>query len=118
MRKSQYARLALAALLIFLSGSEAARAEEMSAQIAVIGPLRENIVSSSGGAQPPFTGNVINVTVGALAFYNQGYWGNNATVAVVDAGSIWGGPDGHEILPQVPTFIHDPAGPGEQTGEF
>ena len=51
-------------------------------------------------------GALINFTVGADAFYTQGYYGNNAVIANVEAGHIW---NGHETLTGVTTYLNDPS---------
>jgi hypothetical protein len=74
-----------------------------------------NIVSSNADPTNPFNGLVLNDVVGATRFYDQGFIGFNATIANVEAGSIW---NGHETLTQVSTYVQDTVSPGPQTGEF
>src|SRR5262245_33536169 len=64
------------------------------------------IVSSNGGASPPYSGLNINEFLGADRFYNQGYTGSRGIVSNIEAGHIW---NGHETLGHVTTLIDDPA---------
>ncbi len=70
------------------------------------------IVSSLSGSSV-FNGVNINALVGAERFYFEGYWGDRAVMANVEAGHIW---DGHETLAHVDTFVNDPSisGPTRQ----
>jgi hypothetical protein len=109
-------RCLLAVSILFVASKDA-HAQSGNGQTirAVFGPTAvSNIVSSSSGPDP-FSGEVINVVVGATRFYDEGYIGFGATVANIEAGNIW---NGHESLGHVTTFLQDTISPGPQTGEF
>lgn len=57
-------------------------------------PTAHGLVSSYGGTGA-FDGIYINQAIGADAFYQDGFFGQNATVANIEAGLIW---NGHESL--------------------
>src|SRR5689334_22425362 len=71
------------------------------------------VVSSNGGANPPYTGIDINSFVGADQFYLHGYTGSRAVVATLEAGHVW---NGHETLGHVTTRID--AGLAAPNGDF
>jgi hypothetical protein len=100
-----------------VGGTQSARAadEATSSSGLLSGPIAAEIlfdptVIGSGmagyvsGSQPqtivtgPFSGSNINATVGAGAFYSNGYTGTGAVVANIEAGHIW---NGHETLANV-----------------
>lgn len=57
-------------------------------------PTAYGLVSSYGGTNA-FNGIYINQAIGADAFYQDGFFGQNATVANIEAGLVW---NGHESL--------------------
>jgi hypothetical protein len=64
------------------------------------------LVSSLGGTSI-FNGVYINEVIGADAFYNQGYFGQNAVVANIEAGAVWGA---HEsTVGRITQTIFDPS---------
>jgi hypothetical protein len=64
------------------------------------------LVSSLGGTSI-FNGVYINEVIGADAFYNQGYFGQNAVVANIEAGAVWGA---HEsTVGRIAQTIFDPS---------
>ncbi len=63
-----------------------------------------DLVSSNGGANPPFTGININNFLGANRFYTAGYTGGNSVAANAEAGNIWGTAAGHESLTHVTQY--------------
>lgn len=74
---------------------------------------RSAIVTSTGGANPPYTGLNVNAVVGANAFYAAGYTGSTAIVANIEAGLTW---NGHETLSQpghVAQYIPGPGSVGD-----
>ncbi len=71
------------------------------------------VISLTAG--PGGNGIIINTLLGADTFYNNGYFGQNAVVANVEAGAIW---NGHESLTQLTTYISDPTITGTQLGQF
>lgn len=72
------------------------------------------LVSSLGGTNA-FNGIYINQAIGANAFYNQGFGGQNAVVANIEAGTIWAA---HETTTgRISQTIIDPAILGTQLGQ-
>lgn len=72
------------------------------------------LVSSYGGTSI-FNGVYINEVIGANAFYNQGYGGQRAVIANIEAGIIWGG---HETLQgRVSQTLFDRSITGTQLGQ-
>jgi hypothetical protein len=64
------------------------------------------LVSSLGGTSI-FNGVYINEVIGADAFYNQGFFGQNAVVANIEAGAVWGA---HESTTgRISQSIYDPS---------
>ena len=72
------------------------------------------VVSSNGGANPPYTGINVNQFLGADRFYTNGFTGSRAIVANVEGWHIW---NGHESLGHVAKYIDDPATPAPN-GDF
>ena len=72
------------------------------------------LVSSLGGTNA-LDGIYINQAIGATAFYNQGFGGQNAIVANIEAGTIWGA---HETTAgRISQTIFDPSILGTQLGQ-
>jgi len=69
------------------------------------GPLWA-IVSSNADPNSIFDGVNINQLIGAETFYYNGYFGDRAIIANVEAGNVW---NGHQTLSQVNTYINDPS---------
>ncbi len=65
------------------------------------GTIVFGIVSSN--VDPIFNGVNINALVGAEQFYLNGYWGQRAVIANVEAGHVW---NGHMTLGHVADFIN------------
>jgi hypothetical protein len=77
-------------------------------------PQVYGLVSSYGGTNV-FNGVYINEVIGANVFYNQGYGGQRAVIANIEAGIIWGG---HESLQgRVSQTLFDPSITGTQLGQ-
>lgn len=77
-------------------------------------PQVHGLVSSYGGTNL-FNGVYINEVIGANAFYNQGFGGQRAVIANIEAGTIWGG---HETLQgRVSQLLYDPSITGTQLGQ-
>lgn len=77
-------------------------------------PQVHGLVSSYGGTNL-FNGVYINEVIGANAFYNQGFGGQRAVIANIEAGTIWGG---HETLQgRVSQVLYDPSITGTQLGQ-
>jgi hypothetical protein len=76
------------------------------------------IVSSNGGANPPFTGVFVNDFLGANRWTSVGFTGTGAIIANVEGGWAWGStvanPNRHQSLPvgAISQFL---AGPGALT---
>ena len=64
------------------------------------------IVSSNADPNSIFDGVNVNQLIGAETFYLNGYFGDRAIIANVEAGNVW---NGHQTLPQVNTYINDPS---------
>jgi hypothetical protein len=79
----------------------------------LLAPRASAVISISAG--PGGNGIIINTLLGADRFYNNGWLGQNAVVANVEAGAVW---NGHETLTQVNTYIADPTITGTQLGQF
>jgi hypothetical protein len=78
-------------------------------------PVRAGaVVSSNGGANPPYTGLNLNTFLGADRFYGNGYTGSRCVVANIEAGHVW---NGHETLGHVNTFLAAPGLPAPH-GDF
>jgi hypothetical protein len=77
-------------------------------------PNASALVSSYGGTSV-FNGVYINEVIGADVFYNQGFGGQRAVIANIEAGTIWGG---HETM-QGRTIqnLFDPTITGTQLGQ-
>lgn len=60
----------------------------------LLGPAEGHLTTN--GSNPAS----LNTFLGATTFYNQPehYTGTRATIAIIDAGHLWGGPTGHETL--------------------
>lgn len=72
------------------------------------------LVSSFGGTTA-FNGLYINDAIGADTFYQQGFGGQRAIIASIEAGAIW---SGHETLQgRVARILADPQITGTQLGE-
>src|SRR5262245_43480333 len=85
-----------------------------AATAGLIGPgLCLGVVSSNGGANPPYTGININDFLGADRFYTNSYTGSRAIVSNIEAGHIW---SGHVELGHVTTRID--AGMVPPNGDF
>ncbi len=77
-------------------------------------PQAKALVSSYGGTNI-FNGVYINEVIGANAFYNQGFGGQRAVIANIEAGTIWGG---HETLQgRVSQTLFDSSITGTQLGQ-
>ena len=82
--------------------------------IAAVPQPSHAIVSSLGGTGI-FNGVSINDAIGADVFYNQGFGGQGAIVANIEAGAIW---TGHESLNgRIAQTIYDPSITGTQLGQ-
>jgi hypothetical protein len=77
-------------------------------------PKASALVSSFGGTNI-FNGVYINEVIGADAFYNQGFGGQRAVIANIEAGTIWGG---HETMQgRTIQTLYDPSITGTQLGQ-
>jgi hypothetical protein len=72
------------------------------------------LVGSASGTSV-FNGLYINQFIGAEAFYAQGFYGDNAIVANIEAGWVW---NGQETLTNVSQYFYNPAALPGETGQF
>ena len=103
-RKSLNAASELCEPRVFLTASHAAQSWMATG----------SAVSSNSGPTI-LDGLDLNEFVGANRFYESGFTGTNATVANIEAGSIW---NNHEALLHIAGFSSEQTSPGPQTGDF
>lgn len=104
-RSSRSSRLGRGLLLPLLLafGLSAARGQETATADLSPTPAWDLLLSGTTGAY-----SFVNEPLGALVFYNAGYYGRNTVIANVEGGAIW---SGHEVFDR--SALSLPSGPTE-----